>query len=308
MKLKVFLSLLAACVLMAGVCRADDKLAPDFEGKLLSGDTFRIEDHIGKDVIVLNFFTTTCAPCRDEMPALDKFYAEHKKDGLALVGVDVVENPSLVKSFAAWMKISYPILLDGGALSSALRVNAYPTTVIIGVDGSIQYQAVNPIDVPVLLGAHLKVNQQLKKQDKAISKEDFVKKQGASLIKVDPPEIKPVAGSDKSAQKDEIFDIKVAHETPTEMDVDVDYYYSGDHGTQRVYIDCDPFTEKGESPFGMLPAIAQVGHFTAHAPLTAYDKTPPGVVSTKITCNLSSRLDSAQMATKTVKYEKTWSK
>lgn len=294
-----FASLLFVTVLLLSAHARAEKLAPDFEGQLLSGESFVLADHIGKEMVVLNFFTTGCAPCREEMPALNKFYDAHK-DKVVVIGVDVIEGVPIVKAFVENMKITYPVLIDSGELTKRLNVTGYPTTVVIGLDGNIQFQVMNPIDVPGVLGPLLE------KQGAGVSREAFLKQQQGT-IHVVPPEVKPVAGFENNA-KNEIFDIKVATDTPQQLEVDVDYYYSGDHGTTRVYIDCDPHTADGGAPFAMRPAVAEVGRHTARAPLMSYDGTPAGTVSTQIKCDMASRLDSAQLATKTVAHEKTWGK
>jgi thiol-disulfide isomerase/thioredoxin len=46
-----------------------NRLAPDFELPTLDGPTVRLSDYRGK-VVVLNFWTRTCKPCREEMPSL----------------------------------------------------------------------------------------------------------------------------------------------------------------------------------------------------------------------------------------------
>lgn len=47
----------------------DDRLAPDFALEDADGNTWRLSDHRGQ-VVVLNFWTTTCGPCVEEMPML----------------------------------------------------------------------------------------------------------------------------------------------------------------------------------------------------------------------------------------------
>lgn len=295
---KFFSVWLVIAVLLCGT-PAQAQLAPDFDGKLLSGEAFSLADHIGKKLVVLNFFTTSCAPCREEMPALSRYYDENK-DQVVILGVAVIEGQHIVKNFVENMKITYPTIIDGGELTKALNVTGYPTTIVIGLDGNIQFRVMNPIDVSGTLGPLVE------RQSAVMSREDFLKRQQGT-IHVVAPEVKPVAGSE-SAGKNEILSIKVASDTPQQLDVEVDYHYSGDHGTTRIFIDCDPHTEDGGAPFAMRPAVAEVGRHTARAPLMSYEGTPAGTVSTVITCHMSSRLDSARLATKTISYEKTWGK
>jgi thiol-disulfide isomerase/thioredoxin len=48
-----------------------NRIAPDFELPALDGRTVRLSDYRGK-VVVLNFWTKTCAPCLREMPSLNQ--------------------------------------------------------------------------------------------------------------------------------------------------------------------------------------------------------------------------------------------
>ncbi len=47
----------------------NDRLAPDFELLDQDGETWRLSDHRGQ-VVVMNFWTSSCGPCIEEMPTL----------------------------------------------------------------------------------------------------------------------------------------------------------------------------------------------------------------------------------------------
>jgi thiol-disulfide isomerase/thioredoxin len=70
------------------------RIAPDFELKTNHNETFRVSDHVGKGVIVLNFFATWCEPCREEVPELDRYFKEHNSEPFMLVGSTLRKRPT----------------------------------------------------------------------------------------------------------------------------------------------------------------------------------------------------------------------
>ena len=112
--------------------------APDFTAELLNRETIALSDQVGKKVIILNFFATWCGPCKEEMPELLRFAAQHKDDPLLFIGINADEPESAVRDFVREYNVSYPVAIDrGGKLRKAFSVRSFPTTVLIGVDGAI---------------------------------------------------------------------------------------------------------------------------------------------------------------------------
>src|SRR5215475_8704983 len=68
-----------------------DESTLDFTVKSLDGSTITLSQFRGKTVAV-NFWATWCAPCRQEMPALDAYYQEHKGDGFVLLSINIGES------------------------------------------------------------------------------------------------------------------------------------------------------------------------------------------------------------------------
>lgn len=115
-----------------------DRIAPDFELTLLDGSRFRLADHVGRKVIVLNFFATWCGPCRAEMPELERYARSHAEDVL-LLAIDAEEKHTVVEAFVAELRLTIPVGIDGtGDIGKAYGVSAYPTTVVIGADGRVK--------------------------------------------------------------------------------------------------------------------------------------------------------------------------
>jgi len=70
---------------------AENAPAPSLDGRLFDGASFSLAENAGK-VVVLNFWATWCAPCREEMPALDAYYRRHQSEGLVVVAISM-DNP-----------------------------------------------------------------------------------------------------------------------------------------------------------------------------------------------------------------------
>lgn len=96
-----------------------------------------LESNKGK-VVVLNLWATWCPPCRKEMPGFINLYKKYKDKGVEIIGVAFDENgPEVVPPFIKALDVNYPIYLDGGDISPAYDLQAYPTTIIYGKDGKV---------------------------------------------------------------------------------------------------------------------------------------------------------------------------
>lgn len=92
-------------------------------------------------VVLVNFWATWCAPCREEIPLLVKKQAELGASGLQVVGI-AVDQADKVKAFAAEMGINYPVLVgDMEALDLGRAVGnelgGLPYTLVVDRDGRI---------------------------------------------------------------------------------------------------------------------------------------------------------------------------
>ncbi|HPQ68239.1 MAG TPA: TlpA disulfide reductase family protein [bacterium] len=132
----VFCLWLAACQRPSAPLSAG-RVAPDFRANDLTGRTVYLNAELKKPV-VLTFFATWCAPCRDEMPLLSEVQQRFAGRVTVLCVVVDPENADRVRSMAAGMATPYPFLLDEGqGIMQAYGVQALPATFVIGVDGRI---------------------------------------------------------------------------------------------------------------------------------------------------------------------------
>jgi thiol-disulfide isomerase/thioredoxin len=100
-------------------------------------------------VLIVNFWATWCAPCREEMPMFMRLQAEQGAKGVQFVGI-AVDNADKVRDYAADLKLNYPTLIGGfGAmeLSKTLgnAIMALPFTVIIDRAGKVAHTQLGPL-------------------------------------------------------------------------------------------------------------------------------------------------------------------
>ena len=131
---------------------------PDAQGKQQSLAQWR-----GK-VLVVNFWATWCAPCREEMPQFVAVQARDAAKGVQFVGI-AVDDPAKVQAFARELHLNYPTLIGGyGAIELSKKLGndlaALPFTVVVDRDGRVVETQLGPFkkaSLDALLGKLLPV-------------------------------------------------------------------------------------------------------------------------------------------------------
>jgi len=106
----------------------------------LQGEPHALGQYEGK-VVVLNFWATWCAPCREEMPAFARLQARWGAKGVQFVGISS-EDPQRVEPFARSLGVNYPLWVGGDEaeeLSRRLgnRLGVLPHTVLLDRSGNV---------------------------------------------------------------------------------------------------------------------------------------------------------------------------
>jgi peroxiredoxin len=130
--------LVAVCILALASPGWGQKAAPDFTLKdVLTGKDYTLSQLKGK-VVVINFFTFFCGPCRDEMPDLNKINNELKGKGLQMFGIALSSDSTQIRFLVKQLGLQYPVLIGNDKVSDAYgSIAVVPTTVIIDKQGNI---------------------------------------------------------------------------------------------------------------------------------------------------------------------------
>ncbi len=135
------LALLGACSTEANEFRrvAVVDPAPAYAAPDLEGDTVALADFRG-DVVLLNVWATWCAPCRREMPGLQRLHETYGADGLHVVGVSIDARGAerAIRSFVDELGVTFTILHDPDErVTRTFRTIGVPESFLIGRDGAV---------------------------------------------------------------------------------------------------------------------------------------------------------------------------
>ena len=126
------------CVSLAGAASVKGP-APNFTLKSLGGKNLKLSEMTG-NVVLINFWASWCAPCREEMPLLNALHKKYQPLGFTVLGVNVEEELDGARRFLKNVPVDFPILLDNtNKVSKQYKVVAMPTTVVVDRDGNMRY-------------------------------------------------------------------------------------------------------------------------------------------------------------------------
>ena len=126
------------------------RAAPDFLLETPDGGTLRFSDLRGKPVLV-NFWASWCAPCRQEIPEIVRAYNDRRDEGLEVLAVNLQENDGVIREFAEERGMTFPIVVDRrGQVAEAWRiggpVEGIPSSYFIDREGIVRATVFGPMD------------------------------------------------------------------------------------------------------------------------------------------------------------------
>lgn len=131
------------------------KKAPTFFAKTLAGDDFFLSKEVGpkanpekRKPLVLSFFTTSCIPCRQEIPIMMELSKQY--DSVDFYLVNIAEEEEKVGRFVEEMNYTLPVLLDryGYTSTKKYEVNSSPAVIMITAQGMLFHRETGLPDEP----------------------------------------------------------------------------------------------------------------------------------------------------------------
>lgn len=111
----------------------------DFEVTTPAGEKIKLSEQLkDKDMVLINFFYTTCGPCVKEFPFMLEAY-EMYKDDVAIIGLDsfAADNNDTVAAFQSSMGLTFPVATCSPVWFQLFGTQGYPTSIVIDRYGVI---------------------------------------------------------------------------------------------------------------------------------------------------------------------------
>ena len=150
--LGVCLAVLSSSVVSTKAWAQFDKTAwpnkvvtPNIDALDLQGKAWSTEELAGK-VVVLNFWATWCAPCKDELPTLQALHDISDSQTVVLT-INVREPAARAARYVQSTGMTFPVIADTkGELAKRWAVTVYPTTILIAPNGQARWRVVGDVD------------------------------------------------------------------------------------------------------------------------------------------------------------------
>ncbi len=114
------------------------KPAPALAGTTLDGAAFDLASQKGSPVLV-NFWASWCAPCREEFPLLEAAAKRHAGAGLVVVGALYKDDADPARAFVAEQGATWPTVVDPErSIGAAWKVLGPPQTFFVDREGIIR--------------------------------------------------------------------------------------------------------------------------------------------------------------------------
>lgn len=111
-----------------------------FSTRDIDGFKIRPKELEGK-VVVLNFWFIKCAPCRDEMPELNKIAKAYENNPNVIFIAIALDQKDDIKDFLKTNPFTYHIVDDGKEFADKYEIKSYPTNIVLDKEGKVKFHS-----------------------------------------------------------------------------------------------------------------------------------------------------------------------
>ena len=109
----------------------------DFTVNAADGTTVTLSEMLEeKEMVLINFFFTTCGPCANEFPYMEEAYQLYK-DTVGVIALDPLDDVNTVASYQQSMGLTFPMASVQATWSQTFGITGYPTSIVVDRYGMI---------------------------------------------------------------------------------------------------------------------------------------------------------------------------
>lgn len=116
---------------------------PEFQVTTVQGETLDLSQLKGQ-LVMIDFWSSWCPPCRAEAPILVDAYNEWSELGVEFVGISIWDAQPAVESFMESRGIEYPVAIDDGSLTVEFGVQGIPEKFFLNRNGEVVRKIIGP--------------------------------------------------------------------------------------------------------------------------------------------------------------------
>ena len=113
--------------------------APEIGADDTDGNRVTIRGLRGK-VVLVDFWASWCDPCKQELPVLERIYAQYQAQGLVIIGVNIDRRASNMRTFLRRTDLSFPVVHDADqSIAGRYRPSRMPSSYLIDRRGIVRH-------------------------------------------------------------------------------------------------------------------------------------------------------------------------
>ncbi len=131
----------------SAIAQGEKPVAPTFDLPRLDDDATLSLASLRGQGVVINFWASWCAPCRDEAPVLEAAWERYGDEGLVVLGIDREDTEGDARDFIEEFALTYPNVRDAqDELEIPYGLTGFPETYFVDRRGRLVAHIPGPVD------------------------------------------------------------------------------------------------------------------------------------------------------------------